>query len=235
VAPRLLWQLRALLKRMIPVPLLNEALLALPVLYRTPLVNFETNISQDGIRDLLDILQETIGFPGDVIECGSSRCGASIIMANYLLARGSSKHIIACDSFEGFDQEELRKEREKGLTKTGLRDCTSTSFTYVRNKVDALGLTNTVIPVKGFFSQTLLLLQGPFSFALIDCDLQDSLVFCAETLWPRLVSGGRIAFDDYLDSDFKGARKGVDTFVARHTNEIVEHGMKRRLYVVAKR
>jgi hypothetical protein len=235
MVPRIFWQLRSFLKQSVPVSLLNAVLLAVPALYRTRVVNFETNISREGIEDLLDALHQTLQLTGDVIECGSSRCGASVIMANYLRARRNSKHIVACDSFEGFDQLELRKERERGLTKTGEKDCTSTSFHYVLKKLKALGLMDTVTPVKGFFSQTLPLLRGPVSFAFIDCDLQDSIVFCAEMLWPRLVSGGRIAFDDYMDNDFKGARRGVDIFVAAHTEEILEHGMKSRLYVVTKR
>lgn len=119
---------------------------------------------------------------GDVIECGNSRCGASIIMANYMRIHGSVKRIFACDSYEGFNQEELRNEREAGLTTTGERDCTSTTYEYVQRKLLALGLADMVTPVKGFFTQTLPTLQGPYSLALIDCDLQGSLVFCAETM-----------------------------------------------------
>ena len=235
VAPGALWKLRSFLKQSIPIPLLNTVLLRMPALYRTPFVNFETNISGEGIKDLLETVDQTASLSGDVVECGSSRCGASVIMANHLRSHGHSKQVIACDSFEGFDQHELRKERERGLTTTGERDCTSTSVEYVQSKLSALGLIDKVIPVKGFFTQTLPLVEGPFSFALIDCDLSESLLFCAETLWPRLVSGGCVAFDDYLDDDFKGARIGVDIFVARHAEEILKHGLKRRLYVVTKR
>jgi macrocin-O-methyltransferase TylF-like protien len=217
------------------VPLLNAVLLKVPALYRAPFVNFETNISAAGINDLLEAVEQTAHLSGDVVECGSSRCGASVIMANYLRSHGYSKRVIACDSFQGFDQHELRKERGSRLTTTGERDCTSTSFEYVQSKLKALKLRDKVTPVKGFFAETLPLLKGPFSFALIDCDLSESLQFCAETLWPRLAHGGCVAFDDYLDDDFKGARIGVDIFVARHAKDIAEHGLKRRLYTVTKR
>lgn len=40
--------------------------------------------------------------------------------------------------------------------------------------------------IKGYFQDTLPNIVGPFCLVFIDCDLRDSLVYAAETLWPLL-------------------------------------------------
>jgi hypothetical protein len=223
-------------KRAIPPSLLNATLLRFPALYATPWVRYETNLIEDhGVEDLLDQLGRTLDVPGDIVECGSSRCGGSVLMARLLRHRGVTKVIHACDSFEGFDRAELSEERRRGLTGASDRAFTSTSLPYVQRKLRALGLEEAIVPVKGYFSETLPRLRGPWSFALVDCDLRNSIAYCAEQVWPRLSPGGRMVFDDYACADFAGARLGVGDFLARFGDEIAEHGLLRRLYFARKR
>src|SRR5262245_4481530 len=127
------WKL--LIKRSIPTNILNNLLLSFPFLYRTKAVNYETNLSTDEIADLLSQLDHVLQLEGNIIECGSSRCGASIIMANYLRSRQIFKKMYACDSFEGFDPDELLREKVGGLTIVSGKSFTSTSYDYVRSKV----------------------------------------------------------------------------------------------------
>jgi len=223
------------IKQSIPPSILNNVLLAFPFLYHTKIVNFETNIPARGIQELRSQLDMVLGLEGNIIECGSSRCGASIIIAYHLRARGCTKSVYACDSFEGFDHDELRRERASGLTTASDKSFTSTSYRYVQTKLAKLGVNDIVLPVKGFFQTTLPHISSEFCFALIDCDLRDSLIYCAETIWSHLVSGGRILFDDYTSEDFQGARLGIDYFIEKYENEIEEHGLLNHLYLVKKK
>ena len=225
---------RAAIKRTVPPFILNNAFLALPVLYRSRIVNYETNISADGIADLTSQLGLVLELAGHIVECGSSRCGASVIMANYLRSRSAFKAIYACDSFAGFDLEELRRERVGGLTTAPESAFTSTSYGYVQKKIRKLGVADIIVPIRGFFQDTLPHIHSSFCFALIDCDLRQSVIYCAESIWPNLVSKGRILFDDYASRDFKGARLGIEQFICEHSNEIEEHGLLKRLYMVRK-
>jgi O-methyltransferase len=228
------WKARA--KHAIPPAILNRVLLALPFLYRTRFINYESNLAANGgLDDLLAQLALVLDLEGSVIECGSSRCGTSIILANFLRSRGAERRIYACDSFAGFDPAELRQEREAGLTRAQPTDFTSTSCEYVRAKIARLGVADLVVPVKGFFKDTLPGLGDSFCLALIDCDLGESMRYCAETLWPRLARGGRMLFDDYGSADFKGARQAVDGFVEAHRGTVAEHGLLRRLYHVVRK
>jgi hypothetical protein len=227
---------KAKIKQAVPAPVLNNVLLTFPSLYRTQLVYYETNLREDdGIAELLTQLNMVLNIEGNILECGSSRCGASIIMANYLKSKQTPKIIYACDSFEGFDRAELGKEREAGLSQASDRAFTSTSYEYVKKKIEKLGVEDLVIPIKGFFQDTLPSLRSDFCFALVDCDLKDSLVFCAETIWPKLMNHGRIVFDDYASEQYRGARLGIDVFVNKYKDEISEHGLMSRLYYVCKK
>jgi len=226
---------RVAVKRAIPPALLNNVLLAFPMLYRTRLVRYETTLADDhGIEELIAQLAAALPLEGEIIECGSSRCGASVIMANELRARGIGKTIYACDSFTGFDRRELANERRLGLTGATEKAFTSTSLAYVQKKLRRLGVERTVVPVPGYYRDTLPQFDMRFCFALVDCDLRESMTYCAETLWPRLVAGARMVFDDYSEPNFKGAKLAVDAFVSRHGAEIGEHGLLRRLYCVRK-
>ncbi|MCH8109083.1 MAG: class I SAM-dependent methyltransferase [Chloroflexi bacterium] len=228
---------KAKVKRLVPASVYNQAMLTLPFLYRTDLLSYETNLQDGrGIDDLLSQLAIVAKLPGDIVECGSSRCGASIIMANYLRAQGVKKTIYACDSYEGFDLAELESENESNLTKARSNAFTSTSYEYVVKKISRLGFEDYVVPVKGFFKDTLpgLTKDKLFSMALIDCDLYDSMLYCTNEVWSRLTPGGRIVFDDYTSEDFKGSKQAIDEFVAANADDIAQHGLLNRLYYVQK-
>jgi Macrocin-O-methyltransferase (TylF) len=225
---------KATVKKSVPASVLNNTLLTFPFLYGTKIVNFETNLPSHGVEDLLSQLKLVLHLEGDIIECGSSRCGATSLMAKLLKSKNVNKVIYACDSFEGFDRDELRKEQQEGLTNVTEEAFTSTSYDYVKAKLNKLNLSDTVNPIKGYFQNTLPTINNNFCFAFIDCDFRDSLVYCAETLWSHLGSQGRIVFDDYIDDGYKGARLGVDYFVDKYKDEIEEHGLLNHLYMVKK-
>lgn len=222
------------IKRLIPPTVLNEALLCLPYLYGVDLIRYETNLRKSEIAELLSQLKEVMHLGGDIVECGSSRCGTSAIMARFLRSHRVRKTIYALDTYEGFNLTELAAERQLGLTTSPDHAFTSTSFEYVTRKIRRLGVGEIVVPVKGFFQDTMPQLQTPCCFAFIDCDLKDSVLYCADTIWPRLTNGGRIVFDDYTSRDFRGARLGIEEFVRRHEDKFSEHGLLDHLYYVEK-
>jgi O-methyltransferase len=225
---------KASIKRMIPPTLLKNVLLGFPFLYRLSFIRYEANLSEMVIEELLQQLQSVQHLEGNIAECGSSRCGGSILMANSLHSAGIRKIVYAFDSFEGFDPSELEAERKLGFTSTPDNAFTSTSYEYVTAKIKKLGLSESVIPVKGFFQDILPQFDSNLCFAFIDCDLKDSIFYCAQTLWPKLVSGGRMVFHDYAAEDFKGAKLGVDEFVQSYSNQFADHGFQNDLYYIHK-
>jgi O-methyltransferase len=226
------WRLRV--KRLIPPRFLNNALLSVPVLYRTSIVNYETNMGPRELEDLREILPEAVKVSGDLIECGASRCGSAVITARWLSKHGLNRRIFACDSFEGFRPAEFENQRQRGLAKVENNAFTSTNYPYVLRKLKVLGLKDIIIPIKGYFQDTLDSVLGPFCYALIDCDLEQSMEYCACTLFPKLSPGGWMVFDDYFSQRYKGARHAVDRFVQSHRPQIEFDQPRRSLYIVRK-
>jgi hypothetical protein len=222
------------LRRTIPPHLIDAVLVRFPRLYESRLVQFESHLDREGLQELVAQLDLVSGVIGDIVECGSAHCGTSIVMARHAMSFGMHKTVFACDSYEGFDKAELAREHAAGLTTVGPAAFTSTSYGYVQRKIAALGLEGVVIPIRGYFTDTIPGLPGPFCLVLVDCDLRESLLFAARTLWPRLSSGGRLLFDDYHNLGFKGAHEGVDAFVTEHQAQIREHGLLGRLYCVTR-
>jgi len=60
-------------------------------------------------------------------------------------------------------------------------------------------VSDKVTLVKGLFEETLYekLADKKFSLVLVDCDLYDATKISMEFVYPRLVEGGIIMFDDY--------------------------------------
>lgn len=49
---------------------------------------------------------------------------------------------------------------------------------------------------------------------ILDCDLYESYKMCLSRLYPRIVPGGWIIFDEYFSAKYPGARRAVDEFFA---------------------
>jgi Macrocin-O-methyltransferase (TylF) len=220
--------------RLIPEPIFDTMLLKFPTLYKTKLINYESYLGwPNGINDLLAKLDTVLDIEGDVIECGSARCGTSVIIAKYLKEKNSKKKVYALDLFGGgFDPDELRNERQIGLTKVKDDAFTYNSYNYVRRKIEKLGFSDNIITIQGLFQETIPKINSRFCLSLIDCDLKNSIMFAADTLLPHMSNGSVMLFDDYLSDEFKGAKIAVDSFLDKHRNEISEHKLLNQLYYV---
>jgi len=218
----------------IPNPILDTILITFPFLYKTKFVNFEAGTNEKQIGDLLKSIKDTTMLEGDIIECGSNRCGTSTILALYLKSNKINKKIFALDSFSGFDPEELKNERDASLTDMPMNAYNYNSYQYVIKKIKKLGITDILIPIKGFFQETLPKIDSKFCLAFIDCDLGESIKFTAENIWPELSSKGIMLFHDYDHPRFQNVKPFVDRFVDSHKDEIKHHKMVHGMYYVLK-
>src|ERR1044071_7157460 len=125
---------------LLPQSALNNLLLRFPFIYRIKFVNYESGLRDNhGIEDLIAQLKNVLNVGGDIIECGSDRCGTSVIMAKFLKSKGVNKRIYAHDVFgSGFEVNELEEERSLGLTQATNKTFTYNSFDYVKNKIKRL-------------------------------------------------------------------------------------------------
>jgi O-methyltransferase len=229
--------LRARIVRFIPQTLLNRFLLQFPYFYGTKAINYESYITEKGgIDDLLGKLNEVSSLSGNVIECGSARCGTSLIIAKFLRSQGIDKKVYSLDLFGGgLNSSELEEERRSKLTEASDNAFTYNSYKYVVEKIQKLGCSDIVIPIKGLFQDTLSRIDSKFCLSFIDCDLSKSIKYSAETIFPNMTPNGIMLFDDYGSAEFRGVKPTVDAFVETHGSQIDTHGLLNRLYFIKKK
>ncbi len=139
--------------------------------------------------------------PGDIIECGVWRGGASIFMRAVLKAYNIKDRIVyVADSFQGCPVPNVQKyPQDKGLNL-----CDSKVLPISLEKVKAN------FNIYGLFDQQVHFLEGWFKDTLpyasiqklavtrLDGDLYESTMDALNNLYPKLSTGGYIIVDDYF-------------------------------------
>jgi O-methyltransferase len=173
------------------------------------------------------IVAQTKGLDGVICECG---VGAGFTLFNMISSeiyisrykKTDPREIVAYDSFSGFP-ELTHHDDSKFNIKSGIRKGRG----WVRSEKNFIAkMLRSKLPieevnltlVKGFFNKTLLNpvnLPKKISCLHLDVDLHDSYKICLEILAPRVVPGGIIMVDEYLDQieKFPGAVKAIDEYM----------------------
>ncbi|MCA9050260.1 MAG: class I SAM-dependent methyltransferase [Planctomycetaceae bacterium] len=174
---------------------------------------------------MISLLESTLHLPGDVIECGVYR-GTSVQKIGRILAtKAPEKCVYACDSFEGFPEDEVGRVdvgffRFLSRIRKKFRMCADTPGRL--QKIFSLFNIRGEI-VKGYFSETLGRFKDhKFCFIHLDCDIYSSYMDCLNTLYDNLVPGGVVVFDDYRSPKWPGAEKAVNEFFADHPEEVCQ-------------
>ena len=214
---RVIQEIKASVRSGPAAPYIDRLLASVPSVY--PLLRYESQLSQAQLSVLLRLLDADI--PGDIVECGVYRGGTTALMGKHLQRRGVKNKIIhALDSFSGFRSDSVEAEIQHGLETEAREAFRGTSADYLRHKLKALGLAHLVRVVPGYFEDTLDAIPGPFSLALIDCDLDGPVEYCLNTLWNRMTPGGSLIVDDYANVGYPGARQAAERFLKGRTDAI---------------
>jgi len=162
--------------------------------------------------DLWDLCRQTGSIHGDILEIGVWR-GASAAVIGKAASQGNQTHLWLADTFEG-------------VPKTGKNDTfykggehADTSEHYVKDLLAKLQLSNFTI-LRGVFPDDTAstMEQVQIKFCHIDVDAYQSTRDVFAWVWPRMVLGGIVVFDDY---GFWGC-EGVTTLV----NELKARGLR---------
>jgi hypothetical protein len=161
-----------------------------------------------------DVLKRNV--PGDFIECGAWRGGATIFMRAVLKARGvTNRRVWVADSFEGLPAPNSEKypadaefERSAGAM--------AVSLEQVQENFRRYGLLDDQVWfLKGWFSETLP--RAPIerlAVLRVDGDLYESTMDALKNLYPKLSVGGYVIIDD-IGSEPPCA-KAVEDFRSAH-------------------
>ena len=180
-----------------------------------PLVRF------DNLRASMEDVIER-GVPGDFIETGVWRGGATIFMRAVLKTYGiDDRAVWVADSFEGLpypDPERFPKEAAARRSKvmTGLFANLEAGLDEVRANFAAFGLLDAQVRfLKGWFRDTLP--DAPIerlALMRLDGDFYESTMDALVNLYDRLSPGGIVIVDDYGEDNWTDCRKAVEDFRA---------------------
>ncbi len=152
-------------------------------------------------------------IPGDLIETGVWRGGATIFMRAALdTYKDSTRQVWVADSFEGLPKAEnaLDKKGPDFASMKGL----AISLEEVKANFKRYGLLDDRVHfLKGWFSNTLP--SAPIkqlAVLRIDADMYVGTADALRALYPKLSRGGWVIIDDY--SGIEGARKATDEYRA---------------------
>ncbi|MFN8005859.1 MAG: TylF/MycF/NovP-related O-methyltransferase [Terriglobia bacterium] len=139
------------------------------------------------------------GVPGDFIEAGAWRGGATIFMRAILKVQNvTDRTVWVADSFEGLPPANTKDFPADTGANYGGYEVLKVSKEIVEQNFRRFGLLdNQVRFLKGWFKDTL---PGPVSklaVLRIDADMYESTIQVFEALYPKLSSGGYVIIDDY--------------------------------------
>jgi O-methyltransferase len=157
------------------------------------------------------------GLEGDVVEAGVGNGGMSIFFALTLKDLGVEKRVLAADSFQGLPDPHPVKDNPYFSRGEYGRDTGASLEQELWLAAAALGVGDAVVPVSGFFEDTLPHLDEgqSFCFAHVDADLYESVRCALECLYDRVVDGGMIAIDDFFHPGQGPARAAAEFFGTR--------------------
>ena len=167
------------------------------------------------IRNVLD---EEV--PGDLLEAGVWRGGASIFMAGALRAYGDEERLVwAADSFQGLPQPDTERYPLEMDDVFARNPHLAISLDEVKGNFRRYGLLDERVRfLPGWFRDTLP--SAPverLSILRLDGDMYESTIVALESLYDKVSVGGHVIVDDYFNVP-EGAGRATDDF--RRAREI---------------
>ena len=176
-----------------------------------------------------EFYQQVIHLPGDIVELGVYRGASLLSWANFMEIRNMGdrhKKVIGFDNFKGFG--ELDPKDGVEVSDVGKQSGGFDSSVFEEQLQDAIHIFDTdrfipykprIILVKGDIEQTVpeYVQQNPglrISLLHFDADLYRPTLIGLENLWPRVVPGGVVLFDEYGIPPWEGEAAAVDEFFA---------------------
>lgn len=176
--------------------------------------------SMAGIKRLQNVAHLTDraiaeGIPGDFIETGVWRGGASAMVRGVLKFRGvTDRKVYLADSFEGLPPPDEAAFPADTGSRYHTRGRLAVGVEAVRKTFEAYDLMDEQVEfVVGWFKDTLHKLDVPqFALIRLDGDMYESTIQAITALYPKLAPGGFVIVDDY--GGIKACRAAIEDYRA---------------------
>ena len=148
---------------------------------------------------------------GAVAECGVFR-GDS---AKYLNMFFSDRKLYLCDTYEGFDIDDLQDEKEnnrRSFQESRFLDKFFFAGTSVELVMSKMPNKKQIVIKKGYFPSTMINVDEQFAFVNLDMDLYIPMLEGLKYFWSKMSPGGCILLHDYFSKDFERVQDAVRDF-----------------------
>ncbi|HEY8104237.1 MAG TPA: TylF/MycF/NovP-related O-methyltransferase [Gaiellaceae bacterium] len=168
-----------------------------------------------------DVVERSV--PGDLMECGVWRGGATVLMRGALEAYGEANRAVwAADSFAGLPKPDEERFPADAKSTLWMERDLAVSLDEVRATFARYGLLDDRVNfLPGWFRDTLPTAPVERLAVLrLDGDLYESTILALQSLYPKLSPGGYVIVDDYVPKH-PACIRAVDDFL-REQGEPVE-------------
>ncbi len=175
----------------------------------------ETMVGLKRLDNLEECIRDVLrrGVPGDLIETGVWRGGATIFMRAVLKVHNETQRVVwAADSFCGLPKPNPELYPADADDRHWTYAPVAASLDEVKANFARYGLLDDQVRfLVGWFQDTLP--SAPvekLALARLDGDMYESTIVALRSLYPKLSAGGYLIVDDY--SNAPGCKKAVDDF-----------------------
>ena len=155
------------------------------------------------------------GVPGDLIETGVWRGGATIFMRAILAALGERQRTVwVADSFEGLPKPDPEHYPLDAGDDHWEQDPLKVPLDRVKANFARYGLLDDQVSfLKGWFRDTLPTAPiEQLAVTRLDGDMYESTMDALQALYPKLSAGGYLIVDDYGNEGLAGCKAAVDDY-----------------------
>jgi hypothetical protein len=176
-----------------------------------------------------EFFRMTIELPGDIVELGVYRGVSLMSWANFVEVRNvgdRAKQVIGFDNWKGFTSFDEKDGKEDTRVNKVIGGYDASCFKEILQDAVAIYDKDRFIPYK----PRVILVDGNIEESVprfikenpglricllhVDCDIYLPTKVALENLWPRVVAGGVVIFDDYGIRPWEGESTAVDEYFA---------------------
>ncbi len=175
-----------------------------------PLLSGSVNIAR--FLAIYDLVKKVIDLPGHFCDLGCWNGTSLTYIAKILDIFRNRNHaeVIGFDSFQGLQTFDENKDENNQIHKGTYHG----DLQLLEDVIELHGLTNKIQLVKGNIEETLPMFLEErtdirFSFVYLDVDLYSPAKLGIELLYPKLLKGGIMVFDEYNTMHWPGETSAV--------------------------
>ncbi len=172
---------------------------------------------------------------GSIVECGVGK-GRTLLYFSFLAENeGKNRKVWGFDSFQGFPEPSPNDASPRKAKKGEWSGNTPHDIYTILSRAGIASqyIKNNIKLVKGFVENTLSDYDNsPIALLHIDLDLYEAYKVTLTEMFPKIIDGGVVLFDEYNEPKWPGAKKAVDEYFKDSKYQIQKDDFSGKYFVI---